>query len=475
MGMAFSCAPSRSIRARACWSPPASSRSRCAREGASKRSAPASAPSASAPTASSNSCASTTSMWATRPSSGAAWSRWRNELPRERQFEVHEAFELALGLPSGADVDFALALLAEIVRAQLGDLSIADRLSAALLDEGAKDRRLSLVGRKIGAIPAVAAVARAEEISQQIGFLALARRIARIADDANARQDAFVVESRRQDDGEIIDFGAGKFLDLGREIVGLGPIFQFVVVAEIDLAQSVRLRPAAPKILPAAERGRRRPAIRSAGIIREGIRQRIGRGAELQVPDFEPGWLLLGARGHAGGGNGAEQCGEQDRQSMAHHARRTQDHGGYSCTLPSGISAPESFAPSRLAPVRMARVRRESVRSAPARLAPVKSAPNRSASVSFAPLRLASRSAASTRPALSRLAPSRLARRNVASTRLVLLRSAPRNEASSRRAPVNTAAWIFAPSRLARTSRTFPILPPVRSAPEKSAALASDS
>src|SRR5205807_810410 len=64
---------------------------------------------------------------------------------------------------------------------------------------------------------------------------------------------------------------------------------------------------------------------------------------------------------------------------------------GYSCTLPSGISAPESFAPSRLAPVRMARVRRESVRSAPARLArtsrtcpillPVRSAPEKSAAL----------------------------------------------------------------------------------------------
>ena len=48
--------------------------------------------------------------------------------------------------------------------------------------------------------------------------------------------------------GKAIDLGAGIFLDLHRQIVGLGPVFELVVIAEIDLAQAVRLRPAAAEI-----------------------------------------------------------------------------------------------------------------------------------------------------------------------------------------------------------------------------------
>src|SRR5581483_2360882 len=45
------------------------------------------------------------------------------------------------------------------------------------------------------------------------------------------------------------------------------------------------------------------------------------------------------------------QCPSRRRGSIA--------TGAYSCTLPSGIRVPESFAPSSLAPVRTAPVRRE--------------------------------------------------------------------------------------------------------------------
>src|SRR6266850_4490665 len=121
-------------------------------------------------------------------------------LLREGQFETHQAFELALGLPAAADVDLGLALLAEIVRLHLGDRGPVDRLAAALLDEGPKHRRLAVFGRKIDAIPAVEAVARGEEVAQQVGFIAIPRRVARIAHDADASKRAALVKPRREYD-----------------------------------------------------------------------------------------------------------------------------------------------------------------------------------------------------------------------------------------------------------------------------------
>src|SRR5262245_52893873 len=122
------------------------------------------------------------------------------ESPRKRQLEPHDAFELAFGLPAGLRVDLGLAFLAEIVGLQLGERAALDRLLAALLDEGSEHRRLAVLGRQLHAIPAVAAVARVEEVAQQIGLLPVARSVARVAHDADAGEHAALVETRRDDD-----------------------------------------------------------------------------------------------------------------------------------------------------------------------------------------------------------------------------------------------------------------------------------
>src|SRR5437899_8606762 len=138
-------------------------------------------------------------------------------------------------------VDLGLALLAQIAGGALGQCAALDGLLAALLDEGAEDRRLTVLGRQVDTVPVLAAIARIEEVAQQVGFLAIARGVARIADDADALENAVVVEAGGEHDREIKHFGAREFPDLGRELVGLGPVFELVVIAKIDLAQAGRL------------------------------------------------------------------------------------------------------------------------------------------------------------------------------------------------------------------------------------------
>src|SRR6185437_11574390 len=156
------------------------------------------------------------------------------------ELEARHALELALRAPAGARVVLALAFLAEVARLEKGAAGAGDLLHATLLDEGAADGALALLGRQILALPALAAEAGGEEIAQEIGFVAVARGIARIGDDADALEHARLVEQAAQHHRKIIDLGAGIFFDLGREIIGLRPIFQLVVIAKIDLAQAAR-------------------------------------------------------------------------------------------------------------------------------------------------------------------------------------------------------------------------------------------
>ena len=109
-------------------------------------------------------------------------------------------------------------------------------------------------------------------------------------------ENALLVETRAQHRRKIEYLGAGIFAHLGREIIGLGPVFEFVVVAEIDFAQAACFRPAAAEILPAGERDRGRSAARAAGIVRELVRQFVGRRAEFEVPDFKLRRTLLSMR-----------------------------------------------------------------------------------------------------------------------------------------------------------------------------------
>src|SRR5215510_5048883 len=120
------------------------------------------------------------------------------------------------------------------------------------------------------------------------------RGVARIADDADALEDAVVVEARRQHDWKVEHLGAGEFSDLGRELIGLRPVFELVVVTEINFAQAAGLRTAALEVAPAGERSRGRTAVVAAGIVGELVRQIGDRHAELEVPDLEPVRPLLG-------------------------------------------------------------------------------------------------------------------------------------------------------------------------------------
>src|SRR5262249_15910565 len=94
--------------------------------------------------------------------------------PWPRQLEAHQAFELAFGLAAGMRIDLGLALLSQIAGGKLGERAALDRLLAALLDEGSEHRRLAILGRQVGAIPVLAAVAGVEEVAQQICLLAVA-------------------------------------------------------------------------------------------------------------------------------------------------------------------------------------------------------------------------------------------------------------------------------------------------------------
>src|SRR5216684_7011812 len=95
-------------------------------------------------------------------------------------------------------------------------------LLAPLLDEDAGNRRLAGFGRKVLALPPFAAEPRIEKVAQQIGLLAVARRIARVGDDADAAHDAsplaVVADQNRYVDRKAIGLGADILLHLGGEI-----------------------------------------------------------------------------------------------------------------------------------------------------------------------------------------------------------------------------------------------------------------
>src|SRR5262245_25666094 len=93
---------------------------------------------------------------------------------RHCQLKAHQAFERAFGLSARMWIDLGLALLAQIAGGELGERAAFDGLLAALLDESAEHRRLAILGRQVDAIPLLAAVAGVEEVTQQIGLLAIA-------------------------------------------------------------------------------------------------------------------------------------------------------------------------------------------------------------------------------------------------------------------------------------------------------------
>src|SRR5262249_26121190 len=92
--------------------------------------------------------------------------------------------------------------------------------------------------------------------------------------------------------------------------VCLRPIFELVVISEIDLAHTVWLGLAIGIIRPAGKRAQGRPAIAAAGIVDESVvRQCRCRRAELERPYIRACGRILGAgraRPEHEGGNGEE-------------------------------------------------------------------------------------------------------------------------------------------------------------------------
>ncbi len=88
---------------------------------------------------------------------------------------------------------------------------------------------------------------------------------ARIGHQADALEDAGVVEQGAGDHRKRHLMGAGPARDLAVIVVGTGDVFDFVVVLEIDLMQAVGLGRTALEIGPAGERRARRAAIGAAG------------------------------------------------------------------------------------------------------------------------------------------------------------------------------------------------------------------
>src|SRR5437016_2624274 len=203
------------------------------------------------------------------------------QLFRANELEAHGAFELPCGFAARLRVVLALPRFAQIARRKQRAGAIVDLLMAALLDKNAPDRRLAVYRREILAVPVVASKPRIEKVAEKVGLVAALRRVAaRIAHDADTPHDSVGIDQRGHDDRETVGLGAGILLHLRGEIVGLGPIFELIVIAEIDLAQSARLRPATAEFAPPAKRQSGRPAIGAAGVINEFVRQLLDMGAQ---------------------------------------------------------------------------------------------------------------------------------------------------------------------------------------------------
>src|SRR5215470_8257349 len=109
-----------------------------------------------------------------------------------------------------------------------------------------------------------------------------------VSPDSDGRSLAVVADQNRYVDWKAVGLGADILLHLGGEVVGLGPIFELIVIPEIHFTQPVWVGAATPVVPPASERRRRRTAIGAAGVIDIIVRQVGNFRAKLDVPDFMP-------------------------------------------------------------------------------------------------------------------------------------------------------------------------------------------
>ena len=95
-------------------------------------------------------------------------------------------------------------------------------------------------------------------------------------------------------DTKAVALRAGISLHLRQQVVGSRPIFEFVVIAEIDFVEAGRLWPATMKIAPPIKRPRWRTCCCAARVIDEFVGQLVDRCSQLEVPNFETTVTLFG-------------------------------------------------------------------------------------------------------------------------------------------------------------------------------------
>jgi hypothetical protein len=191
------------------------------------------------------------------------------------------------GLP-GVGIEELLALLLEIALFE-NEMQAAQCLLAVILDEIGADRALPFVGREVLAFPAIVAKAMANEIRQYPELVAVARQfLARVGDQALALGQPTVVEQHRSNDGEFVRRCSGVHPDLFLEVESARPIFELIVILEIDLMEPLGVWSALVEFSEVRERGRRRPAIGAAGVIDEPVRDLRDCRTDVDVPNVEP-------------------------------------------------------------------------------------------------------------------------------------------------------------------------------------------
>src|SRR5262245_19840807 len=189
---------------------------------------------------------------------------------RVEQLEPGPAFELALRILAGRRIDVALARLAQEARLD-HQVALCRDLLAALLEEDAADRCLARRRRVIRAGPASRIVAVDDRKAKEMRHPPRAGIAARIADEADAAQDAAAVEQHRQDDRMAGDSRSHP-PERHRVVDGLADIFAFVVETGIDLVQPVLFRPALAEFRPVQKPLARRAAVAAAGKLAVAIR-----------------------------------------------------------------------------------------------------------------------------------------------------------------------------------------------------------
>src|SRR5215472_7859645 len=185
---------------------------------------------------------------------------------RPQQFEARRTLELADRQSAGI-AELGLAGFAQKPGLEHGAHVALHELNAAPVDVESADRALARCRRRVGAIPTVVAVPRLEEVGQRVRLLALLWARLRVGHNTQPGERTARVEQPRYDHREIQDLGAGILRDRCPRAVRSRPIFEFVVVAEINFAQTARLGLALLILGPAGEGPLRRSAIAAAGIV----------------------------------------------------------------------------------------------------------------------------------------------------------------------------------------------------------------